>query len=188
MRHALGRTAQHLLCKRWLRSRCLRPPVCPLLPFFLALVEPLQRFVDPDCQKLDHRILNPEAPLEFLYHHRFGAELHQHVMPFAVFVHPVSQPALSPLVDFVDGAARIGDILAHQGNEAVDLFFCRIGFNDEQIFVNSHSSSVEPGARRLNFAMDFSTPSAIRDSAASAAWSSNSSSVSDCCRVKRDSR
>src|SRR5580698_106983 len=106
-----------------------------------------------------------------------------------MLVNPVRKPPFSPLVDLVNSAACCGDILAHLVDEVVDLFFCRIGFDDEQILVDSHSSSfVFPWARRLNFVMDFSTPSAIMDSVASAARSTNASSVSVCCRVKRDNR
>ncbi len=160
-----------------------------LLAFFLPLVEPFQRLVDPDRQELDYRILHTQTTLEFLHHHGLGAELHQDVMPFAMLFNLICQPAFAPLVNLVNRATRIGDMFAHLVNEAVNLFFCRIGFHDEQILVDSHSSSVVlPWARRLNLVMDFSTPSAITDSAASAAWSMNASRVSVCCRVKRDSR
>src|SRR6185312_10614555 len=126
---------------------------------------------------------------EFLYRRGLGSELDQHIAAFAMLLNAVSQTPLSPLVDLVNRAAACDDTLAHLVNEVVDLFFCRIGFHDEQILVDSHSSSVvTPWARRLNFAMDFSTPSAITDSAASAPRSMNASSVSFCCRVKRDSR
>src|ERR1035438_9134160 len=98
-----------------------------------------------------------------------------------MLLNPVSKTPLSPLVDLVNRAAGCGDILAHLVDEVVDLFFCRIGFDDEQILVDSHSSSfVEPGARRLNLAMDFSTPSVMMDSVASAARSTISSNASGC--------
>src|SRR5205823_5282107 len=120
---------------------------------------------------------------------RSGSKLHQHILAFAMLLNAVCQPALAPLVDLIDIPTRAGDTLAHLVDEVVDLFFCRIGFHDEQVFVDPHSSSgVAPGARRLNFAMDFSTPSVIADSAASAPRSTNASRVSVCSRVNRDSR
>ena len=175
--------------ERGLRRGSLGPPVRTFLALLLPLVQTLQRFIDANRQEFDYLILHAQTPLEFLHGLRLGCKLHQHVVAFAMLLNPVSQPALAPLLDFVDGTARRRDILAHGLDEVVDLFFCRIGFHDEQILVDSHSSSVvEPWARRLNFAMDFSTPSAIMDSAASAAWSTSASSSSVCRRVKRDSR
>src|SRR5580698_1108364 len=182
--------AQHLLCQRGLRRRGLRPTVRALLTLLLPFLEPLQRFVDAHGQELHHRILHTQASFEFPYRRRFGRELHQDVAAFAILLNPVSQPPLSPLVDLVNRAAGCRDTFAHLVDQVVDLFFCRIGFYDEQILVDSHSSSVgtPPWARRLNFAMDFSTPSVIMDSVASAARSTNASSVSVCWRVNRDNR
>src|SRR5260221_301405 len=82
-----------------------------------------------------------------------------------------------------DGLVSAGsrDIRFHLLDELVDLFFRRVRLHDKQLFVDHHSSSVfKPGARRLNFVMDFSTPSAIMEATASAAWAT-SSSVSFCC-------
>ncbi len=97
------------------------------------------------------------------------AELDQHVQAFAVLLHAVGQLAHAPLIDFVDRAFAGGDHLLDLFDEAVDLLFRRIRLHDEQLFVDSHSSSLfKPWARRLKIVMDFSTPSAIMDSTAAA--------------------
>ena len=96
-------------------------------------------------------------------------ELNQDVMPFVVFRHAIGQLAHAPLVDLVDGALAGGDHVLDLFDESVDFFFRRIRLHDEQLFVDSHSSSCfKPWARRLKIVMDFSTPSAIMDSTAAA--------------------
>src|SRR4051812_31366904 len=96
-----------------------------------------------------------------------GGELNQNVVAFRFLLDFISQLANAPLLFFVNGSAGIGDGRFHLVDQYVDLFLGGIGFNDEQLFVNPHSSSLfKPRARRLNFVMDFSTPSAIMDSTA----------------------
>src|SRR5574341_2698633 len=76
-----------------------------LFPFLLEFVQPLQLLVDAHGEKLDDSVTDAQPPLQLL--HRvgrfFGGELQQDVVTLAVFSHPVSQPALAPLVDLVHG-------------------------------------------------------------------------------------
>ena len=142
----------------------------PLLALLLPLLQALQRLVDAHRDELDHQVRNAQTALELLHRFRAGGELEQHVGAFAVLVHPVGQPALAPFIHFVHRAAGVGDDALHLFDELVDLLVRRIRFDDKQLFVDSHSSSVfKPGARRLNFVMAFSTPSAIIELTASAA-------------------
>src|SRR6185312_16192464 len=110
----------------------------------------------------------------------------QHIIAFALLFDAVGKTAFAPLFNLIDRAAGGGDVFRHLFAGVIALFFCCIGFDDEQVFVDSHSSSLMPGARRLNLVMDKLTPSAIVDSAPSAARPMNSSRVSFCCRENRD--
>src|SRR5881296_3841231 len=92
-----------------------------------------------------------------------------------MLVHAVCQPALAPLFRLVDRAARGGDHTGHLLDDLVDFLFRRIRLDNEQLFVDSHSSSFEPRARRLNFVMAISAPSAIMETTASAAKPTSSS-------------
>ena len=83
----------------------------PLLTFLLAFVQTLQRLVNAHSKELDHRILHAQAAFKFLHDFRAGAELHQHILPFPLLFHFVSEAAFAPLFDFVDGALRIGHVL-----------------------------------------------------------------------------
>src|SRR5215469_12986931 len=168
--------AEHLSSERRLRHGRRRPAVRALLALFSALLEPLQRLVNTHREEFDHGILHAQAAFKLADRLRTRCELHQHVVSFAVFGDAIREPPLSPFVYLVHRAARVGDILGHLFDKMVDLFFCRIGFYDEQILVDSHrSSSVKLWARPLKRVMDISTPSAITDSAASAPRSMNAS-------------
>src|SRR5437773_9604042 len=141
----------------------------------LALLQALQRLIDPHRQKLDHRIGDAQSPLELLHGFRAGRELDQHVIPFAMFFHAVGEAAFAPLIQFIDRAARGRDHALHLLDDLVDLFFGRVRLHYEQLFVNSHSSSFEPWARRLYFVMAISAPSAIMETTESAARPTRSS-------------
>src|SRR5205823_9517575 len=119
--------------------------------------------------KLDHRIGDAQPALQLFHRLRTGRELNQHVVSLAMFFDAVRQPAFAPLFHLVDRAPGACDHTLHLLDDLVDLFFRRVRFTNEQLFVNSHSSSFEPWARRLNFAMAFSAPSAIMETTASAA-------------------
>src|SRR5581483_2178112 len=71
-----------------------RSLVRSLVPVFSPLLQTLQRFVDPDGQKLDYQVGNAQPALELLHALRIRIELEQNVSPFAKFVNAVSQPAL----------------------------------------------------------------------------------------------
>src|SRR5437868_6363306 len=105
-----------------------------------------------------------------------------------MLLHAISQAALAPLFHFVDRAARAGDHALHLFDDLVDLLFRRVRLDDEQLFVDSHSSSFKPWARRLNFVMAFSAPSAIMEVTASAPRPNNSSHSCCCERLKGASR
>src|SRR5260370_1676464 len=171
------RSSEHLRCYRWLRrgrSRC-PPPVRPLFAVLPALIEPLQRLVNANRQELDHRIGDAQAALQFFHRLRRARDLQEHVGAFAMLVDAVGEPALAPLIHFVYGSARGRDHSLHLLDDLIDLFLRRIWFDNEQLFVNSHSSSFEPWARRLNFAMAISAPSAIMETTASAPRPTSSS-------------
>ena len=74
--------------------------------------------------------------------HRFRTrlELHEHVLALTELAYPVSQFPLTPLVDFVDGTARVGDDPLHLLDDGIHLFFSGVRFHDKQLFVNAHSS------------------------------------------------
>src|ERR1019366_5315379 len=146
----------------------------PLVPFLLALVQPLQRLVR--CS---------QTAFQFLHHRGLARELEEHVCPLPVLVHAISQPALAPLVDFVYGSACRGQLRPYGLYERIDLFVWRIRLYYEQLFVNPcHASSMfKPGARRLYLVMAFSTPSAIMERTASAAKPTNSSNSFICERL-----
>src|SRR5215472_16898100 len=182
---------QHLLSQRWLRSLRLRTAMCALLAFLLPLIDSLQCFIDANRDELDDRILHAQAAFDFLYAGRVRRELHQDVIAFLMLFHTIRQTAFAPFFDFVDRAAVRRHVFRHLFDEGINLFFCCIGFDDEQILVDPHFSSfVVPGARlcssaafvarRLKLVMDLLTPSAIMDSVASAAVPMNSSRVSVC--------
>src|SRR5213075_536804 len=131
-------------------------------------------------EELDHRIDHAQPTLQLLHRFRTGRELDQHVVAFAMLFHAVRQPALAPLFHFVDRAARGGDHAGHLLDNLVDLLFRRVRFDDEQLFVDSHSSSFKPWARRLNFVMAFAAPSAIMETTASAPRPTSSSNSFFC--------
>src|ERR1051326_6050992 len=142
----------------------------PLVALFFSLFETLQGLIRTHREELEHHILYAQAAFQFLHGLRTGGELQQHIRAFAVLIHAVRQPALSPLIYFVDGCSGLGQLGPQLLYELIDFFFRLIRLHDEQLFVNSHASSLfEPGARRLNFVMAFSTPSAIIEPTASAA-------------------
>src|SRR5581483_12016315 len=182
--------AHHFLCHRRLRrgrsGRSLS--MRPLLALLLPLLQTLQRLVDPHRDELDHQVRNTQPALELF--HRLGAraELEQHVGALAVLVYLVREAPLAPFIHFVNGSAGVGDHALHLFQERVHFLVRRIRPDDKQLFVNSHSSSVvEPWARRLYLVMAFSTPSAIIELTASAAWPSSSSNSFSCCRLNGDS-
>jgi len=154
----------------------------------LALLETLQRLVNPHRQELDHRVDDAQTALQLFHGFRTAGELDKHVVAFPVLVHPVRQAALAPLFQFVDGSAGGGDHAAHLFDDLVDLLFGRIRLDNEQLFVDSHSSSLEPRARRLNFVMAISAPSAIMDTTESAARPTSSSMSCFCERFMGASR
>jgi len=91
----------------------------------------------------------------------------ENIIPLVVLLHAIGQFADAPFFRLIDVAALAGYGSGQLLDERIDFFIRGIGPNYKQFFVNSlHSSSFEPWARRLNFVMDFSTPSAIMDSTA----------------------
>src|SRR6185295_6025588 len=89
----------------------------------------------------------------------------------------------APFLHLVDRPARAGDHALHLFDDLVDLLVRRARVDDEQLFVNSHSSSFEPWARRLNFVMAISAPSEIMEATASAARPASSSNSCFCERL-----
>src|SRR5205085_10586086 len=165
-----GRRFRHLLSQRRLcrpgrRSRGpgRRAPRRPLIPVLLALFEALEALVNTHRQKLQDHVRYAQAAFQLLNRGRFRGELEQHIGAFPVLVNPVSQPALAPFIHFVYRGSGRGQLRPQSLYELIDLLVRRIRFYDEQLFVNpGHASSLfKPGARRLNFVMAFSTPSAI---------------------------
>src|ERR1700686_1420749 len=149
----------------------------------LALLQPLQRLVDTNRQKLDYRVGDTQAALQLFHRFRRRRELDQHVGALAMLVDAVGEPALAPLIHFVYRAAGGRDHTLHLLDDLVDLFLRRVRFNDEQLFVNSHSSSFKPWARRLNFVMAIAAPSAIMETTASAPRPTSSSNSFLCERL-----
>src|SRR5579862_6315773 len=137
-----------------------------LFAFFLALFDFLQLFVDSDILEFHHQVRHAQATLHFEHRLRFGGELQQNVETFIAFLNAIGQLAYAPFLRLVDVAPLGGDERGQLFDQVIDLFFRRIRPEDKQLFVDPHSSSFKPWARRLNFAMDFSTPSAMMDSTA----------------------
>src|ERR1700722_15064316 len=133
---------------------------------FLALFNLFQFFVDADALEFHYQVRHAQAPLHFQNRFRLGGELQQNVEAFVALLNAIGQLAYAPLVGFVDVASLGGDQRGQLFDQMIDFFFRRIRPEYEQLFVDPHSSSFKPGARRLNFAMDFSTPSAMMDSTA----------------------
>src|ERR1035438_8723218 len=98
----------------------------PLVPFLLALVQPLQRLVDAHGEEFQNHVRNSQAAFQFLDDRGLTGELEEHVCPLAVLVHPISQPALAPLIDFVYRSARRGQLSPYGFYELIDLFIWRI--------------------------------------------------------------
>src|SRR5262249_44894406 len=165
-----------------------RLAVRALLAMLLALLQTLQRLIDPHCQKLDHRIGHAQPALQLLYRLRAGRKLNQHVVTFAMLLHPVGEAPLAPFVDFVNRASRSRHYAFDLFDNLINLFFGRVRLYYKQLFVDSHSSSFEPWARRLNFVMAFSAPSAIMETTASAARPASSSNCFSCERFSGASK
>ena len=160
----------------------------PLIALLLALLQALQRLVDAHGQKLDHQVRDAQTALELLHRFGSGAELEQHVGALAVPVHSVGQLALAPFLHFVHRAAGVGDGRLHLFDECVHLLVRCIRLRYKQLFVDSHASSFEPWARRLNLVMAFSTPSAIMETTASAPSATSCSNSFLCARLNGDSK
>src|ERR1035438_7615878 len=165
-----GAFAHHLLGHgRWRRGRRgNRLAMRALVAVLLALFQALQRLVDAHSQKLDDQVRDAQPALEFLDGFVSRGKLEQDVSALAVPVDFVGQLALAPFFHFVHRAAGVRDGRLHLFDEGVHLLVRRVRLRYKQLFVNSHASSFEPGARRLNFVMAFSTPSAIMETTASA--------------------
>src|ERR1700722_3523782 len=137
-----------------------------LFALFLAFFDLLQLFVDADTLEFHYQVRHAQAPLQFDHRLRLGGELQQNVEAFVALLNAIGQLAYAPLVGFVDVPSLGSDKCGQLFDQMIDFFFRRIRPEYEQLFVDPHSSSFKPGARRLNFAMDFSTPSAMMDSTA----------------------
>src|SRR5271157_2420099 len=175
LRHAGhgGRRFRHLLRQgrlsrgRRCRSRS-RPLGRPLVPLLLPFVQPLQRLVDAHRNELQNDVRDAQAALQFLHAIGFGRELEQHIGAFAILIDAIRQAALAPLFDFVHRCPGRSQLRSQLLYELIDFFVRSIRLHDKQLFVNPHaSSSVKPGARRLNLVMAFATPSAIMERTAS---------------------
>src|ERR1019366_3524035 len=185
-----GAFAHHLLGHgRWRRGRRgNRLAMRALVALLLALFQALQRLVDAHSQKLDNQVLDAQPALEFLDGFGSRGELEQDVSALAVPIDFVGQLALAPFFHFVHRAAGVRDGRLHLFDEGVHLLVRRVRLRYKQLFVNSHASSFEPGARRLNFVMAFSTPSAIMETTASAPSATSCSNSLRSERLNGDSK
>jgi hypothetical protein len=113
-----------------------------LIALLLALLDLLGLLVDADRDELDHQVRDAHAPFDFLHQLGRRAELEQHVNAFVVFRHTIRQLAGAPLVGFLDRAFSVGDQLLELADVRVHFFFRRVRLDDEQLLVDSHSSSV----------------------------------------------
>src|SRR5580704_12510654 len=141
----------------------------PLFAFLLAFLDLFQFLVDAHILELHHQVRNAQAAFHLQHRLRLGGELQQDVVAFVALLDAISQLADAPFVGLVHIASLGGDVGSQLFDQMIDLFFRRFRPENKQLFVDPHSSSFKPWARRLYFAMDFSTPSAMMDSTASEA-------------------